>query len=120
VRRKFPEGRKLPERRTGSELEELKGCFECEGTPSINYCQKSCFLPLKEKMAKKRSYGGCHFILPVFFKWKWQKRAKPTVNSRGAFFFISLFERFKYSIIYWELDFKYKSKKVYYLFNILI
>jgi len=53
VRRKIPEGRKLSERRTGSELEELEECFGCEGTPSINYCQKPCFLPLREKIAKK-------------------------------------------------------------------
>jgi hypothetical protein len=53
VRRKFPEGRKLSERRTGSELKELKGCFGEKGSPSINYCQKPCFLPLREKMAKK-------------------------------------------------------------------
>jgi hypothetical protein len=53
VRRKIPEGRKLSEGRTGSELKELRGCFGQKGSPSINYCQKPCFLPLREKMAKK-------------------------------------------------------------------
>jgi hypothetical protein len=53
VRRKIPEGRKLPERKRESELEELRGGFGQKGSPSINYCQKPCFLPLREKMAKK-------------------------------------------------------------------
>jgi hypothetical protein len=37
-------------------------------------------------MAKKVLYVGCHFKLSEFFEWKWQKRAKPTVNSREELF----------------------------------
>jgi hypothetical protein len=87
VRRKFPEGRKFSERRTGSDLEEHGGCSGSEGTPSTIYCRKSLFLPFEEKMAKKLFYRVCHFDLFKIFNKKWQKKAKPTVNSRGILFF---------------------------------
>jgi len=43
-------------------------------------------LPFKDKMAKKLLYGVCHFEVFRIFNKKWQKIAKPTVNSRGILF----------------------------------
>jgi hypothetical protein len=78
----------MSERRmTGLGLEEQGGCSGSEGTPSTIYCRKSCFLPLGKKTAKKVLYGVCHLELFRFLKGKWQKKAKPTVNSRGILFF---------------------------------
>jgi hypothetical protein len=68
-------------------MEEHEGHSGFEGTPSTIYCRKSLFLPFEEKMAKKLSYGVCHFELFKIFNQKWQKRAKPTVNSRRTLFF---------------------------------
>jgi hypothetical protein len=88
VGKTFPKGGRIPEkRRTGSGLEEHGGCSGSEGTPSTIYCRKSCFLPLGGETAKKVLYGVCHFELLGFLKVKWQKKAKPTVNSRGILFF---------------------------------
>jgi hypothetical protein len=68
-------------------LEELEGDSGYEETPSTIYCRKTYFLPFREKLAKKGLCGGCHFEFFRFLEKKWQKRVKPTVNSRGEFFF---------------------------------
>jgi hypothetical protein len=44
------------------------------------------FLPSGEKTTKKLLYGACHLDLFRFLRTKWQKKAKPTVNSRGTLF----------------------------------
>jgi hypothetical protein len=49
-------------------------------------------------MAKKGLWGGCHFKLLEFFEWKWQKKAKTTVNSRGGLFLRSLQLEYKNSL----------------------
>jgi hypothetical protein len=49
------------------------------------------FLPSGEKTAKKLLYGVCHLYLFRFLRAKWQKKAKPTVNSRGELFFKGVF-----------------------------
>jgi len=77
----------MSERRTESELEEFGRWTGIEWPPSTIYCRKSVFLPFAEKTAKKLLYGVYHFELCRFLKVKWQKKARPTVNSRGILFF---------------------------------
>ena len=48
--------------------------------------EKSIFCHEEVKTAKKSSDRVCHFELFRFLREKWQKKAKPTVNSRGTLF----------------------------------
>jgi hypothetical protein len=89
VGKTFWKERRMFERRwTESELEEHGGHSGSEETPSTIYCRKVHFLPSGVLMAKKFLHGICHFELLEFFEGKWQKKAKPTVNSRGTLFFM--------------------------------
>jgi hypothetical protein len=49
--------------------------------------EKSIFCHEEVKTAKKMLHEVCHFKLLGFLDREWQKKAKPTVNSRGIFFF---------------------------------
>ena len=50
--------------------------------------EKSIFCHEEVKTAKKSSDRACHFELFRFLREKWQKKAKPTVNSRGILFLV--------------------------------
>jgi hypothetical protein len=55
--------------------------------PLLFTCNNSIFCHEEVKTAKKSSDIVCHFKLFRFLREKWQKKAKPTVNSRGILFF---------------------------------
>lgn len=92
-------------------IEPIPGIFLSEGTPSTIYCLKLVFLPSGEKTAKKLLYGACHLDLFRFIKAKWQKKAKPTVNSREVLYFMSWATRcsVEKGIYYNLLNFEYNT-----------
>jgi hypothetical protein len=92
-------------------IEPIPGIFLSEGTPPTIYCRKLVFLPSGEKMAKKLLYGACHLDLFRFLKAKWQKKAKPTVNSMRVLYFVNWATKCseEKGIYYYLLNFEYKT-----------
>jgi hypothetical protein len=72
---------------TGSELEELRGYSKVKELPLLFTVETRLFCHEGVRTAKKMLHKVCHFELLDFFEREWQKKAKPTVNSRGILFF---------------------------------
>ena len=73
-------------------------------------------------MAKKLSYGVCHFELFSILETKWQKKANRQLNSRGELFFkelamVILYFKNSYIKYRYSLELLISLIKLFYLFE---